>query len=178
MHSYNSLSYAGNGLYRLQQNVQSLCVDKRSAQVLPPPTYSEFTLDETLLRTRLPKDPDEREEMVNRISSACIDGLPSTPLDAICFTVSRFWSVECHVNIRMNFTVNNLRATGDFSDLKHFSKQGQSARSAYVIDPFVHFTSSDGTHRVGCSFECVCTPDAPVKEVVENILKLYMIVTA
>ena len=180
--------YAGNGVYRLQQNVQPLRVDKRSAQVLPPPTYSEFILDEMLLRKRLPKDPDEREEMVNRLLYACIDSLPSTPLDAICFVVTRYWRYwggECRINFRMNFTVNNLRATGNFSALKHFSKQVHSAGPSCVIskqvhsdDPFVHFTSSDGTRRQGCSFECVCTPDAPVKELVENILKLYMIVTA
>ena len=170
--------YAGKGVYRLQQNVQPLRkVNKRSAQVLPPPTYSEFALDETLLHKRLPKDPDEREEMVNRLLYACIGGLPSTPLDAICFTVTRYWGWACHVNFRMNFTVNNLRATGDFSALKHF-KQGHSAGLAYMIDPCVHFTSSDGTRQQGCSCECECTPDAPVKELVENILKLYMIVTA
>ena len=78
----------------------------------------------------------------------------------------------------MNFTVNNLRATGDFSALQHFHKQGHSAGLAYTIDPFVRFTSSDGTCQQGCSCLYECTPDAPVKELVENILKLYMIVTA
>ena len=177
--------YAGNGVYRLQQNVQPLRVDKRSAEVLPAPTHSVFVLDETLLHNRLPKDPDEREQMVNRLLYACIDSLPSTPLDAIQYLVTRFWGVECSINFRMNFTVNNLRATGNFSALKHFSKQVHSAGPSYLIskqvhsdDPFVHFTSSDGTLRQGCSFEFVCTPDAPVKELVENILKLYMIVTA
>ena len=98
--------YVGEGVYHLQQKFQSLRVDKRSAEVLPKPTHSKFALDETLLHNRLPKDPDEREQMVNRLLYACIDSLPSTPLNAICFTVTRYWGEECRIIFRMNFTVN------------------------------------------------------------------------
>ena len=173
--------YAGKGTYHLQKTVQPLRkLDKRSAQVQSAPKYLEFTLDDRLLGERLSADPDECEGQVNRLLYACLDYLPSTPLEAIRFAVTRSYEsnrpFHFEIDFTVNFTVNNMRTTGDFSALDHyFSGQQYSAGSPYTLHP-----SSDITFQQGCSFDCVfmCIPGVPMKEMVENILKLYMIVTA